>query len=180
MKKLKGYSWSTDSEEPAPLWVSGLAIIFILVGVIMLCSSGYLYWKEKQFDKTKVSTSGVVIDLDQSKSMVLDESHSNKSYGRANKSRREVIHYRPIVQFTDQQGKIYQLKSLMSSSQSKYQPGDRVSVVYELGNPESAVIDDEDRYYDVIFLGGMGLSFTFLGALFLWITVKSRKQNASE
>lgn len=67
----------------------------------------------------------------------------------------DVATYRPIVRFTDNDGRLRQFGSDVSSNPPGYAIGERVTVIYDPADPSDAMIDSfRDRY-----LMSLGLAF---------------------
>jgi len=167
-EKRFSWQWSKSSSDRLPV---PLGLIFLLVGLGMLVGSIWAYQKDKQFAESAVAAQGTVIDL------IKKRSRQSDSQGFSS----ETIMYAPVVQFIDQRGQIQLLHATGGSNPPTYRRGEIVTVLYEPDNPEFAVIDNWERYYLVLFLSGMGLLFTLLGLLALWIaiTVKRKKSQDS-
>jgi len=155
-------SWSPLSGEPAPTWVFVVAIVFLLIGLGALPGSVYFYVKEKQFEKIAVSAPGTVIDL-------------IKKERRSDNNRRTLV-YVPVIQFTDQNGKLQEYHSPHGSNPPDYKHGDKVMILYEPDNPEFAKMDDWQRYLWVVVFGIFGIAFSASSALMWWLAMRSRNQ----
>src|ERR1043166_6393646 len=68
--------------------------------------------------------------------------------------------YRPVFAFTDSAGLSHTGRTAVSSSYFSYQPGDRITVLYDPASPEKANIDS----FQTVWLGP--LVFTGGGLLF--------------
>jgi len=149
-KKTKS---KNDSDGP-----SGIGWIFLLIGVGLLLGSALSFHLEATFEATAQSTSGTVIDLVKS----VSTSRSRDGFSRSS------VSYKPVVVFTDNQGRTQKMRSTSGSNPPAYKKGDQVTVLYDPDNQKSAAIDDWRRYGLGIILGCLGIFFAIFGSLFIW------------
>jgi hypothetical protein len=65
--------------------------------------------------------------------------------------------YKPNVRFQTEDGESVSFQSLYSSSPPAYDKGEKVQVLYIPDDPEKAIIEDEGRWFRIIFMivGGL-------------------------
>lgn len=133
--------------------------IFALVGAVMLTISAFLYFNEQQFLGRAHTTSGVVIEM--------GESRSSKGSST----------YYPIVEFADNTGKVTRFSSSYSSNPPAYEVGETVEVLYEPGKPAQAEIKGFfSQWLGVIITGLIGIIFDIIGVINLFLSFKFRKK----
>jgi len=139
---------ATAQAQRFPPW---LPYIFVAVGVFILTGGAVTYLNTRAFIENAYSAPGTVIDL-------IERRDSEGSVTYAPKVRfREPIENRDI-----------EFVSSMSSSPPAYRRGERVSVLYELENPENAKIQGLFDLWGVsIIVAFVGLMFFIGGLLFV-------------
>ena len=135
--------------------------IFILVGVSLLIGSYFIYQNNKSFVSEAILTEGTVVDLQRTRS-----SDSN-SY-----------HYRPVVLFTIKTGESIEFISSTGSNPASYTKGEKVEVLYDPSDPQSARIKEFFSLWGTtVILGSMGAVFFLIGGIMLIVT---RLKNRTE
>ncbi len=139
-----------------------IKFIFIIVGSGMLTWTFFIYNDTRKFLKTSVETQGTVIKL--------SESVSNSSSDNS-------IMYRPVVQFTDNEGNLIEFSSSTSSNTPSYSIGEKVEVLYNQESPGDAKIKGFFSIWGkTTILGTLGVVFfTIGGAVFLFNMKKKNK-----
>lgn len=83
--------------------------------------------------------------------------------------------YRPIVRFTDNDGRLRQFGSKVSSNPPAYAKGERVTVIYDPADPSDAMIDSfRERYLFSLVMGIFGTVMALFGLSFLAASWRSR------
>jgi hypothetical protein len=107
--------------------------------------------------------------------------------GRARRARGEVVEIveassgpgrrlkYPVVEFETERGRTVEFESSVGSNPSLYRVGQRVSVLYDPDEPQKATIDSFlSRWLATLITGCLGVSFLFVGMVFLLIVVAVR------
>jgi len=152
-----------DDDLRVLAWMGG---IFLLIGLVLLTVSVWLFQRAATFEATAATTSGTVINLVSSHGRRLDRDGLALA--------RRSIHYRPVVEFIDSQGRRKEMQSAFGSNPPAYKSGEQVTILYDPDNPEFAVIDDWHRYSSEVILLGIGIIFSVVGSGILFA---SRNQN---
>ena len=141
--------------------------VFTIIGAGMLIGAFFLYTSTSTFLKTSITAEGEVIDLLTSRS---SRSSSNSSYSGTS------ITYKPLVEFIDKEGKLYEFTTNSSSNPPSYAIGERVKVLYNPKSPHDAKIQGFFSLWGAALLvGGLGLVFFIIGgSMFI---VSKRKKN---
>mgnify|MGYP003993799809 FL=1 len=133
-------------------------LIFAIVGIIFSGIAGQMVYKDYTFKKTALHTTGEVIDLIKKK--------SDNSYV-----------YAPQVSFQTNTGEQITFKSNMSTNPPAFSKGEIVNILYEEHNPKHAQIDSFSMLYIIpLSLVGMGIIFSLLGIVPLFLLYKRKKQ----
>lgn len=120
--------------------------IFAVIGFLMLSAGGYFYLSGQAHEKNGIVATGQIIDLEISRS---DNGAT----------------YCPVVRFTDGQND-FVFSSSFCSSEYENSAGDAIDVIYQPGNPGSAVIHSfSGMYGGAIILLCMGGIFALAGAI---------------
>jgi len=144
------------------VWMGG---IFLLVGLVLLTVSAWLFQRTAAFDAIAVEVSGIVVNLTASKESRRDRDGAI----------RRSVHYRPVVEFIDSQGRKQKMESAVSSNPPAYKRGEKVTILYDPDNPEFAVIDDWHRYFADMILLSMGGIFSVVGLGIMFTSIRQQK-----
>jgi hypothetical protein len=83
--------------------------------------------------------------------------------------------YRPIVRFTDNDGRMRQFESVVANKPPAYAKGERVTVIYDPADPSDAMIDSfQERYLGSLTMGLFGTVMALFGLAFLVASRRSR------
>lgn len=127
--------------------INKIAIVFLLIGLGMLCGGGYWAIQTKGFLEKAVLGEGIVVELVQSQSS-------------------DSTTYAPIVHFTTEDGRKIEFVSSCSSNPPAYSIGQKVSVRYDRTHPEKAKIDGFFSLWGgplILLILGMGFSLFGVG-----------------
>lgn len=134
--------------------------ILAVLGLLFLCLAAYLGYNNYHFQQHAQHAEGQITDL---------------RYSRSNNS--SGVWY-PVVTFTDESGQEQTFESSVGSSGYRNSLGERVGVVYDRDDMESAKIDDVmGLYLGTIILGVFPWSFFLSGALVCAWSVMGVKTN---
>ena len=131
--------------------------IFFSIGVLMLLIAGYLYYKSIEFKKNSLKTTAEVIEL------VSHQSNNNS------------IMYSPKLSYVVN-GEKYFYTSNTSSSPSSYDIGEKVTVFYDPKNPNEIELDGLYSYFGTLALTGMGLLFSIIGIIPMYLSKRKNKK----
>ncbi len=120
------------------------AIFLLLFGLVFAVIGGAFNWFSYDFSKNAIATTGIVIDMEVSRS-----SGSGASSGGPT--------YKPTIGFIDQSGVKRSGQTFLSSSSYNYNLGAQVAILYDTRNPTSLRIDSW------FALWGFGLIFLVVG-----------------
>ncbi|QTF10550.1 DUF3592 domain-containing protein [Brenneria izadpanahii] len=140
---------------------------FLVIGMMILGGSGYLFIKDYKFKQSAVSAKGVIVDLDRSVKKSSSSSESSSYY--------------PIVGFFGPDGKKITFRSDMGSSSYADSYGEVVDVLYDPDNPGNAKINPQSTflfYFAPFMMAIMGLTFILVGCVPLYLI--RRKQAMGE
>lgn len=130
--------------------------IFPVIGVILLCVSGFLYWDQSQFLAHARSAEGEIIGFFQS-------------------TRDGERVYAPEVSYIDSEGVEQEFVSDVTRPVKTYPIGDKVEVLYS----EDGSVQRIKSFYELWFLtfitSAMGLIFTLFGS---YLVIQSRKYDS--
>lgn len=132
------------------LWIG---IPFLLFGLVFAGVGGWFYWASASLTQSGERVQGVVIDLERSRDSDGDTT------------------YRPVVEYTDQNGTKHQFVESVGSNPSAFSRGEQVEVIYDPWEPEEAIIDSfTTRYLFPLAFGGFGSIFALIGGglMFAW------------
>lgn len=115
--------------------------VFSAIGIGLLLGAGALYQHTSAFVARASSTSGVVVELVESRSS-------------------DSVTWKPRVSYSDAHGRVTQFTSPTSSNPPSYEAGETVEVLYVPGEPDSAEING------FFSLWGGTLILSILGAVF--------------
>ncbi|MDR6983691.1 hypothetical protein J2X32_002327 [Rheinheimera pacifica] len=132
--------------------------LFTLVGVAMLAGAFFVYNSTSAFLKDAATAEGIVVEL-----LVSRTSDS--------------ISYRPLVEFTAQNGQVIEFAPTAGSNPARYAQGEQVEVLYQTARPSDAKINDFFSLWGVaLILAAMGAVFFLVGAgIIVYIALKGRQ-----
>ena len=132
--------------------------LFTLVGFAMLAGAFFVYNSTSSFLKQAATAEGIVVEL-----LVSRTSDS--------------ISYRPLVEFTAQNGQVIEFAPSAGSNPARYAEGEQVEVLYQTARPSDAKINDFFSLWGVaLILAGMGAVFFLVGAgIIVFIALKGRQ-----
>lgn len=143
-----------------PLILQVVPYVFALTGVGMLVGSGTLYKSTSSFLAEAVKAPGTVVEL--------VESQANN--GRS---------YRPVVQFSNQNGQRVTFESSSGSNPPSYSKGQSVEVFYRPEAPQDAELNDFFSLWGPPALSGtMGAVFFAIGGGFILTRTLRKRKNA--
>jgi hypothetical protein len=129
--------------------VGWLTVIFVPVGALMLLIAGWMLSRDPLFSGARAEAVGTVVDLERAAT----------GNGKAS--------YYPVVTYRDAQGAEHRFTGTIGSNPPSYRRGEGVTVRYDPGAPEEAVIDSwSARLLGPGLSGGMGL-------LLLWMSARA-------
>ncbi|MBE9206538.1 DUF3592 domain-containing protein [Nostoc sp. LEGE 06077] len=120
----------------------GVGSIFLITGILIGVNT-------RSFVGKSIATSGTVIDV------VKHRSRDSKG--------RSFTAYYPVIKFTANSGKLIEFEANSGSNPPAYNQGQKVEILYNPQEPESAVISS---WFELWFLPTM---FTGMGSLFVVI-----------
>jgi hypothetical protein len=133
--------------------------MLIVVGIFILCLTGYLGYENYSFQQHAKHAEGSITDLRYSRS-------SNSSSG---------VWY-PEITFTDENGQQQTFESSVGSSGYRNSMGKSVDVIYESGDVENAKINDVmGLYLGAIVCGIFAVVFLAIGGIALCVLGRGRK-----
>ncbi|MCW9707889.1 DUF3592 domain-containing protein [Fodinibius salsisoli] len=132
--------------------------VFSLVGLGLLVGAFFWYNSNTAFLEKAITAEGTVVDL------VVNRSSDSRTYS-------------PVVEFLTQEGESIEFVSRTSSNPPSYSRGERVEVLYLLGEPRQAKINGFFSLWGgILIVGGLGLIFFLVGAALVIVPiVKGRK-----
>jgi len=137
----------------------GIGAIFTPIGLIFAAIGGWFFVQDRQLAADGLRAEGYVIEV-----VVSRDSDGSSSY-------------KPVVEFTDAEGRTHRFTSSISSSPPAHSPGERVEVIYSPADPNEAMIDSFiDRHLFPLVFGGLGALFACIGIAL--ILVHLRRQRA--
>lgn len=122
--------------------------IMFIVGLILLCITGYITYSTYQFQSKAIHAEGKVTDL---------------RYSRDNNSSSAVWY--PEITFTDDSGKEVVFESSVGSSAYRNRMGSTVDVVYLQGDAGNAKINNTGLYLGSIICGSFALVLLIIGGI---------------
>jgi len=131
---------------------------FTIIGLGMLVGAAFIYRSTDLFLAEAIKTEGTVVELVQSQS---DDSTI----------------YRPVVQFTSQNGQEIEFVSSSGSNPPSYSRGEKIEILYHSKDPQNAKINDFFSLWGgPVILGGIGGVFFLVGAGIILVgTLKARR-----
>jgi len=137
--------------------VAGTALIG---GIVLTLFAIYDYHNQRDFVSNAIETEGVMIGY------AFHEATSKDSYDT----------YAPVIHFTDNQGNEHRFTSKATSYNPEYEVGQEFPLIYDPQNPEIAEINNTATIYlNTILFGGIGITFFFLGSMFLFVVRRKPK-----
>lgn len=137
-----------------------LKYLFSVVGGALLVGAFLWYQNTVTFLDEAMEVPGVVTDL---------------VYSRSSDSRS----YYPVVEFNDAGGQLIEFQSSSGSNPASYSVGEKVSVLYTVGEPESARIDGFFSLWGgAVILAIIGGAFFLVGALMVLVPMVSKARGA--
>ncbi|MGP9800769.1 DUF3592 domain-containing protein [Rheinheimera sp. NSM] len=132
--------------------------LFTLVGFAMLAGAFFIYNSTSAFLKDAATAEGIVVEL-----LISRTSDS--------------ITYRPLVEFTAQNGRVIEFAPTAGSNPARYAEGEQVEVLYQSAKPSDAKINDFFSLWGAaLILAAMGAVFFLVGAgIMLFIALKGRQ-----
>ena len=135
--------------------------IFAAVGIAMIAGCAFLLVQERHARRDDLHGEGIVRQL---------VMHTDRDGG---------VTYTAIVRFADRDGAPHDLVDRISSNPPRFSRGEQVPVRYDPETPDDAVIDDLwGRLGAMLIVGPLGLLFTVLGTVFLFIDLRSARRKA--
>jgi hypothetical protein len=133
--------------------------IFGAVGVILMAIAGLLFYKTESFESKGILTQGTVVK------MLPSRGGTGTHHGGYT--------YAPVVTFIANDNKEHTCRSNIYSSPPSYSVGDKADVYYNPANPDDAVLGGASAFLATYILGGIGLLFSGIAAMFYFIIVKN-------
>ena len=134
--------------------------IFALVGLLLLVASGYLLVHQQNFTRSALTANGTVVALHPRRS-----SDSNST------------NYAAEIAFTDAAAQDHRFIENFSTYPARFDPGERVTVLYPPQAPQDAIVDDVwSRAGALIIVGPLGLIFSILGGWMVSYRWRLRKR----
>lgn len=134
--------------------------LILLLGVGLLAGSGYAIWREIEFRRGAIETSGQVVEM-------LSRSSRDRD-GRTSRS------YTPVFVFSLPDGTKRRVEGGVSSNPPCCTVGETVRVRYRPEAPERAQMTGfMESWFVATLLGGMGAVFTLVGLAVMGITGRS-------
>lgn len=141
--------------------VKAVGGIFLLVGLMMLAATSYLYIDQNDFIADAKEAEGQIIDLVRKQ----QNKDGNTSYT-----------YSALVRFTDDEAVTHEFIDRVGSNPPRYSKGQDVILLYAPDNPTDAIINDFwGRWAMVIIFGCLGTIFSSIGGgMYFWQVHKAR------
>lgn len=129
--------------------------LFAFVGAIFVTVGCWAAWDDVQFGQRAISGQAHVIDM---------EMHRNGDNRRM---------YTPVLSYTDTNGYAHSFTGSFSASSPPYDIGDRVDILYDPFDPETAKIDSfAGRYLFPLIFTGLGALALGVGLFMIWAVAK--------
>ncbi len=139
-----------------------ISVLFSTIGLGMLAVSVFIFSNTSSFIGRAVEADGEVIDLDRSRS----SSSSSTTY-------------RPVVAFTAATGKRVEFTSSVGSSPPSHRVGERVKVLYQPADPQSARLKSFFHlWFGFLIVFALGLVFAAIGLTMIFVRARGRKRSA--
>ncbi len=150
--------------------------IFGVIGAAML-TGGIIYaLNTNALIKRAALAQGTVISLEKATRFERDP-YYNSSAGRQSVAGRTYSSsvYHPMVQFTANSGKRIVFRTKSASNPPEYNPGDKVTVLYDPANPadDPKIASFLELWFTSVILSGLGLAF-LLSALGIYFMNRHR------
>lgn len=137
------------------LWIGG---IFTPLGLLFAAIGGWFFVEDRQLAAEGLRAEGQVIEL-----VSVRDSDGGSTY-------------KPVVEFTDADGRTHRFTSSFSSSPPAHSPGERIEVIYLPADPGRAVIDSFlGRHLFPLIFGGIGTLFACIGAVLVLVYFRRRR-----
>ncbi|MCG8708556.1 DUF3592 domain-containing protein [Brenneria sp. 4F2] len=137
-----------------------ILMCFLVIGIMILGGSGYIFIKDYSFKQNAVSTKGMIIDLV--------------------RSTKTSSSYYPIINFFVSDGKKITFRSNLASTSYAGSDGETVEVLYDPDNPRNAKINPQSAflfYFAPFIMALMGLTFMLAGSLPLYLIRRKQAMN---
>ena len=135
-----------------------IGFIFALIGAVQIIIGGFIMYLDLSFSQSAVKTQGTVVEI------------VERTGSKTGKQ------YYPVIEFRCDMGQRYTFEGDGVSSQSEYQTGKPVPVLYDPKDPNDAKLEGG---HELILMGsifgGIGLVFGTIGAIFLIIHFRRAK-----
>lgn len=126
-----------------------LPAIILLIGLALLGGSGYAAWREVEFRRAAVETSGLVVEM---------MSRTSRSDGRTSRT------YAPVFVYSLPDGTKRRAEGGVWSDPPCCTVGEAIRVRYRPETPDRAyMVGFMESWFVATLLGGMGLVFTLVG-----------------
>jgi len=133
-------------------------IPFLILGCLFIYFSINSFIATKKFINRAIHTTGTVIDLE------------------VCKSEKSPPTVRPIIVFTDINGKFIRLDSLICESPPRFALGETADLLYVLNNPSKALVNKNDYLYLPTFIYGF---FTYVFLFFAFFILGLRGKSST-
>lgn len=132
--------------------------VFLPIGLGLLAGASWMFNDDRNFAHAAIAGNGTVVEL----------VYSTDSDGDTTS--------RPVVDFTDRDGKSHRFTGKVGSNPPSFHEGERVAVLYNASSPGDARSDNFwDRHFGTALLGFMGTAFTLAGAGTLISLIRRRR-----
>ncbi|MBM3115247.1 DUF3592 domain-containing protein [Jeongeupia naejangsanensis] len=133
---------------------------FLITGLLLLLGCGMLLARQQYFHETASRAEGVVVDL--------YETYSD---------RRDAPSYKPVVRYLDSDGNEFEFTTTVATRPSAYDVGERVSVLYRPGQPDSATLDNGlEQGTGLAILAFFGIACSGIGGVLIWATAREKQR----
>ena len=135
------------------LW---FGLVFAVFGLTFAGIGGWWFFEDMGFQRTAVTTTGTVIDLERRSS---DDGST----------------YAPVVEWRDPAGTRHEFVGGVASSPPHYDVGETVAVAYQAGRPGAARVNSfTERGIMPLAFGGMGSIFAAIGLTLVILHLRRR------
>jgi len=134
--------------------------LFILLGIVGLCWTGFQFNKTLSFQQSEVKTIGVIVSVE-----------AKLIHGRYSSTDVDI----PTISFRDSSGKVFTFISDIHYSPGNISSGQQIAVGYDRNDPNIAHIDEPNNMSLWIFVGFdfiLSLLFFFMS----WVIFMSLKK----
>ena len=143
-------------------------MIFGLVGLILLLTSGFLFNHTKNFLANSLVTQGTVFDVVLRRTSGTGTSSTRVGSGV----------YCPLFRFKTNTGETIEIESSFGSNPPSYAIGDKITVRYQPENPYGAKIDSFFHIcLPVMITGGLGFLFFIIGTVMWGVVISSSRKD---